>query len=78
MTQPTQDLYTELYDQHYKHVQNWNGIDPDYMAKRHLCSVDTVRFTMRDIEREYPLKSSDRDHHDGTTSAKRRRANGKR
>lgn len=55
-TQPTQDLYTELYDAHWRHVRNWKGVDPKVMAERHDCSVEHTRFVMRDIEREYPKR----------------------
>lgn len=54
MTLPTQDLYTELYDGHWKHVHNWTDVNPDKVAKRHECAVETVHIVMSDIEKEYP------------------------
>ena len=47
-------LERELTHDHWKHVYNWNGIEPYVIASRHECSKEDVVRMMRKIEAKHP------------------------
>ena len=48
------EMEREMTFDHYKHVYNWNGIDPIVLARRYGVSVREIEATMRQIERINP------------------------
>ena len=68
----TPDLKTDLLDNHWRKVYNWNEVDDNvlrYLSDRWQCSVGYIKSVMREIERAYPKPK----HKDAATCPKCKR-----
>ena len=54
MTTPNQEIYDELYDDHWRHCYNWGDLNEFMVADRYNCSIVVARRVMKWIEINHP------------------------